>query len=107
MKAREVEVGSEEETEIEVDGGWWRRSRTRTLSLWNKASRLIRRRRIDKKFRNTSRSGSSRGNFQRIIYRRECCRWRVRIDNGRRGRRRIIWPDDDVSGLRLLLENCL
>ena len=44
-------------------GGWWRRNRPRTLKVGNRASGLLRRRRICKKFGDVSRSGSSKGNF--------------------------------------------
>ena len=71
-------------------GGWWRRSRPGTLRLWNRASRLLWRRRIYKEFRDISRSESSRGDFQRDRYRRGCCRRRRRIYNSRKRKKRRI-----------------
>ena len=84
-------------------GGGWRRSEPRTLSLGNRAPRLLRRRRIYKKLGDVSRSGSSRENCHWDRYRRGWCRKRRRIYNSRRRRRsRINWPKDDASGLLLL-----
>ena len=83
-------------------GGWWRRNRPGTLRLVNRASRLLRRRRIYKKFGDTRRSESSREDFHRDRYRRGCCRRRRIYNSRRRRRRRINWPKDDASGLLLL-----
>ena len=78
-----------------------------TLRLVNRASRLLRRRKIYKKFGDTS--GSSRGDFHKERYRRGCRRRRRRriynmCNHTRRRRRmrRVNWPKDDASELLLL-----
>ena len=48
---------------VKNGGGWWRRNRPGMLKVGNRASELLRRRRIYKKIGDVSRSGSSKGNF--------------------------------------------